>query len=188
MNTATSLDGRTARRIGNRNRILDAALEIAAGPRDISIEDIAEAAGVSVRSVYNHFPTVRDLVAGMYERGVEQVLPLLEDLPSPDVVFDERVTRWTRTMARVLEAIAAVRWRALVAEERHPGLQPELEALRRVHRESIDGMFPELCVTAREAVAALTDSLGWRALRRHQGLSIDQACAVVEETIRRLAR
>jgi hypothetical protein len=27
----------------------------------------------------------------------------------------------------------------------------------------------------------------WRALRRHQGLSVDAACEVVEEMLRRLA-
>ena len=65
----TSLDGRTARRIANRDRILDTALDLVAQGSDLDVDTIAERSGVSVRSVYNHFPTARDLVAGLYERG-----------------------------------------------------------------------------------------------------------------------
>lgn len=189
MTTATSLDGRTARRLENRARILDAALELVAAGEELGADAIAERADVSVRTVYNHFPTARDLVRGMYERGTEQVMPMLDGLPGPDVPLPQRVGRWTRIRARVLEEIAPVRWRALQAEERHPGLQPELAELRRAHRDDVRRTFPELpdeaCV---DAVCALTDSLGWRALRRHQGLTVDAACAVIGATIRRLTR
>lgn len=82
MRTATSLDGRTARRIANRHRILDAALDLAAEGAEVEVETIAERAGVSVRSVYNHFPTARELIAGMYERGTDRVRPLFEQMPS----------------------------------------------------------------------------------------------------------
>lgn len=189
MATATSrLDGRTVRRLANRNRILDASLELAAEGAEVNADTIADRAEVSVRSVYNHFPTARDLIAGMYERGTEQVRPLLEKLPSPDAPFDERVSRWVRVWGRIQDQIAPIRWRALVAEDEHPELQPELRSLRRAHRAEIERSFPEICDKAalRAAVAA-TDSLMWRSLRRHQGLSFEAACEVIEETIRRLA-
>lgn len=186
MATATSLDGRTRRRLVNRDRILDAALDLAAEGSTADVDDVARRAGVSVRSVYNHFPTVRALVAGMYERGAERLRPLLAYLPDPTDPFEMRVRRWVAVWARIQEDIAPIRWRALVAEAEHPGLQPELDALRAQHRAEIDRMFPEICdEDARRAVVAVTDSLAWRAMRRHQGLSFDEACAVVEGTIRR---
>ena len=79
MQTASSQDGRTARRLANRDRILDVALDLVAVGAEVSVETIADRAAVSVRSVYNHFPTARALVAGMYERGSERVLPILCD-------------------------------------------------------------------------------------------------------------
>jgi AcrR family transcriptional regulator len=190
MSAATSLDGRTARRLENRQRILDAALElIAEGDEEVSSEAIAERAGVSVRSVYNHFPSARHLIAGMYERGAEQVRPLLDEMPSPADPFGERVHRWIRLRCTIQERIAAVRWRALVAEERHPELQPELAALRKAHKAEVRRLLPEVTDDrARAAIVALTDSLSWRALRHHQGLSFDAACDAIEETIRRLSR
>jgi AcrR family transcriptional regulator len=193
MTTATSrpgaLDGRTARRLENRERVLDAALDLVAEGASLDVETIAERSGVSVRSVYNHFPTARHLVAGMYERGSERIRPLLEQLPSPKVPFEERVTKWVSVWGRIQEDIAAIRWRALVAEDEHPELQPEIADLRRRHKTEIRRVFPEIRGRERLAAALLaTDSLAWRALRRHQGLSVEAACNVIEETIRRLAR
>jgi len=188
MATANSVDGRTARRLANRDRILDAALDLLAEGAEVTAETIAERAEVSVRSVYNHFATARDIVAGMYERGTERIRPLLAQAPKPTDPFDERVRTFVRLWARVQEEIAPIRWRALVAEEAHPVMQPEEAELRRAHRAEIRRMFPEIRGREAEAAAvAITDSLAWRSLRRHQGLSFDAACDVVEETLRRLA-
>jgi AcrR family transcriptional regulator len=189
MPTATSLDGRTVRRIANRNRILDAALDLGAERTDVTIEDIADRAGVSERSIYNHFPSVRELIAGMYERGAEKLRPLFAYLPSPDDRFEDRVRGWVAVWARIQEEIAPIRWRALVAESEFPDLQPELGQLRSIHKAEIERMFPEITnEESRRVVVAMTDSLSWRSLRKHQGLGFEEACRVVEETIRRMAR
>lgn len=189
MGTANSLDGRTARRLANRNKVLDTALELAATGAEIDVEKVAEASGVSVRSVYNHFPTARHLVAGMYERGSEKIREHLASLPGPDVPFDERVRTWVAVWARVQEEIAPIRWRALIAEDAHPELQPELAQLRSRHRAEIKRIFPEITEKdAYLAAIAVTDSLTWRAMRKHQGLSVDAASAVLEGTLKRLAQ
>jgi AcrR family transcriptional regulator len=186
--SAVSLDGRTARRLENRAKILDGALDVVASGDELTADAIAARAGVSVRSVYNHFASASELVAGMYERGTQKVMPLLAELPAPEAPFAERVRRWTRVRTQILEEVAPVRWHAMVAEERHPEMQPQAEALRRAHRDDVRRTFPELPDEAAvDAVAALTDSLGWKALRRHQGLPPAAACAVIEATIRRLA-
>jgi AcrR family transcriptional regulator len=181
------LDGRTARRLANRDRILDAALDLVAEGAEVDVETIADRAGVSVRSVYNHFSTARELIAGMYERGSAKVGPLVEDLPDATVPFDERVDRWVRVWSEIQEEIAAIRWRALIAEAEHPELQPELKQLRTLHRAQIRGVFPEIDTEERRrAVVAMTDSLAWRSLRKHQGLSVEAARDVIGETIRRM--
>jgi AcrR family transcriptional regulator len=189
MTTAiSSTDGRTARRLANRDRILDAALDLAAEGAEVNAETIATQARVSVRSVYNHFPTARALISGMYERGTEKLRPLFAYLPQPSDPFETRVREWVAVWARIQEEIAPIRWRALIAEAEHPELQPELGTLRKAHRAEIERIFPEIdCDHAREAAVTLTDSLAWRSLRQHQGLTFEQACNVVEETIRRLA-
>jgi AcrR family transcriptional regulator len=181
------LDGRTARRIANRNRILDAALDLGAERTDVTIEDIAERAGISERSIYNHFPSVRELIAGMYERGAEKLRPLFAYLPSPQDRFEDRVRAWVAVWARIQEEIAPIRWRALVAESEFPDLQPELGQLRSIHKAEIERMFPEITdEESRRVVVTMTDSLSWRSLRKHQGLGFEEACRVIEETIKRV--
>lgn len=186
--STTHPDGRTARRLANRNRILDAALALVADGVDFDADAVAANSGVSVRSVYNHFPTERDLIAGLYERGTELVRPLLAELPSPEMAFARRVSEWVRVWARMQEDIAPIRWRALVAEDDHPDLQPELTELRRAHLQEIKHRFPEIRNRHQQATAQMiTDSLAWRSLRKHQRLSFEAACEVLEETLVRLA-
>lgn len=183
-----TLDGRTARRLANRERILDAALELTAQGVELDIDEIAVRAAVSVRSIYNHFPTARHLVAGMYERGTQRMRHFIDELPAPTMPLAQRVRKFVRTWAKMQDELAPIRWQALVAEDKHPDLQPELAVLRRAHREQITRTFPEIAgANAQAAATALTDSLTWRALRRHQGLGFDAACSVVEEALKRLA-
>lgn len=59
-------DRRVARRLANRRMIEDAALRLfaAQGYEDTTVDEIAAAAGVSVRSFHHHFPNKRDVLVG----------------------------------------------------------------------------------------------------------------------------
>lgn len=61
----------------NRRAILVAAREAARGDGEIWLDRIAQSAGVSARTLYRHFPTKDDLIAGVLEdyfaEHVEQI-------------------------------------------------------------------------------------------------------------------
>ena len=144
------------------------------------MDKIADAASVSVRSVYNHFPTARHLIAGMYERGSDKIRPLMADLPAPDVEFGERVRRWVRLWGRIQEEIAPIRWRALIAETHTRSSSPSSMRCAAGTAGRSSGSSPRSRMDRRRPLrVAVTDSLTWRAMRRHQGLSVDQACNVL---------
>ena len=67
--SVAAVDGRTARKNSNRDAVVDAALQLfQAGARDVKMEDLAEAAGVSVRSVYRYFGNIDEVLeAAMME-------------------------------------------------------------------------------------------------------------------------
>ena len=67
--SVAAVDGRTARKNSNRDAVVDAALQLfQAGVRDVKMEDLAEAAGVSVRSVYRYFGNIDEVLeAAMME-------------------------------------------------------------------------------------------------------------------------
>jgi AcrR family transcriptional regulator len=85
MTTATSrpeaVDGRTARRLENRERVLDAALELVAEGADLDVDAIAQRSGISVRSVYNYFPTARHLVAACTSEAASASVPSSSNSP-----------------------------------------------------------------------------------------------------------
>ncbi len=67
--SVAAVDGRTARKNSNRDAVVEAALQLfQAGARDVKMEDLAEAAGVSVRSVYRYFSNIDEVLeAAMME-------------------------------------------------------------------------------------------------------------------------
>src|SRR4051794_7539538 len=80
--TRTASDGRTARSQRTRDSVVEALLDLlnAGNPRPTARE-IAEQAGVSLRSVYVHFDDLEDLFLAATGRHLERILPLLEKVP-----------------------------------------------------------------------------------------------------------
>jgi AcrR family transcriptional regulator len=64
-----------------RELILDAALEVFArrGFHGSSIDEIAQAAGVSKALIYEHFPSKRDLHVSLLERNVQEIFERLAE-------------------------------------------------------------------------------------------------------------
>jgi AcrR family transcriptional regulator len=64
-----------------RELILDAALEVFAGSgfHGSSIDEIAQAAGVSKALIYEHFPSKRDLHVSLLERNVQEIFERLAE-------------------------------------------------------------------------------------------------------------
>jgi AcrR family transcriptional regulator len=64
-----------------REAILDAALEVFArrGYHGSSIDEIAQAAGVSKALIYEHFPSKRDLHISLLERHTQEIFVLLAE-------------------------------------------------------------------------------------------------------------
>jgi AcrR family transcriptional regulator len=58
--------------VRNRARLLEAATRLFADQGgEVSLEDVAKAAGVGIGTLYRHFPTRDDLVVGVYGAQVE---------------------------------------------------------------------------------------------------------------------
>ena len=123
-------------------------------------------------------------------RQAERVSQIVEHLPD-DGPFDARLDAFVDQRARVLEFITPVRRSALLNEPFSPGSQAALQAFRAFKRAEAERVFAlELAqcpeaerVEAIRALGAATDWSTWEALRAHQGLSPDEASAVMRRTI-----
>ncbi len=99
------IDGRRARGLRTRDAIISALLDLVA-ESDVAptAQRIADRAGVSVRSVYQHFADVEGLYADAAERTYEWVRETAKDVDS-SLPLDRRVDAFVENRTSTLEAL-----------------------------------------------------------------------------------
>jgi AcrR family transcriptional regulator len=181
------LDGRNARAERSRTAVVDALLDLLVeGELRPPAARIAERAGVSLRSVFQHFSDLETLYGAAADRQVERLGDLARPL-TPAGTRAERLDAFVRQRTRLLETIAPVRRAALLMEPFSTEIAKRLARGRTVNRAEVAAVFgPELAArppgARRELAAGLAAAASWSTwehLRRHQGLSRDRARRVV---------
>ncbi|HEV7760171.1 MAG TPA: TetR/AcrR family transcriptional regulator [Acidimicrobiales bacterium] len=186
-----TMDGRSARALRTREAIVDACIGLVEeGQLRPTAPRVAERAGVSVRSVFQHFADLPALHIAVTERIVERVAVLLHPV-DPRSALDDRLPAFVRHRAALLEAITPFRRAANVHGPFAPEIQRALRLANRYLREEVAGAFqPELArVPARErreVLDGLSTALSWSAwdaLRTEAECSIEQASAVTTRMV-----
>jgi TetR/AcrR family transcriptional regulator, regulator of autoinduction and epiphytic fitness len=191
MTATQKIDGRTARARRTREAIVDATLALLDGGNlRPSAEEIAERAGVSPRSIFQHFGDRETLLRAVSMRQAERVSRIVEHLPDTGP-FEPRLDAFVEQRARVLEFITPVRRSGLLNEPFSRGSRDSLQAFRAFKRAEAERVFaPELAAlpaaerpVVTRAVGAACDWSTWEALRAHQGLGAAEARAVMRRTL-----
>lgn len=187
---ASRVDGRLARGERARGAIVDALLDLLeAGELRPSAARIAERAGVSLRSVFQHFSDVETLFATAAERQKLRIAPLMR--PIPDGPLPARIAAFASQRAKLLELITPVRRAAILMEPFSRELHARLMGFRTDKGAEVQRVFARE-IAARPAAArrpltaALVAASGWttwQALREHQGLDRTQARRVLAHTL-----
>ena len=196
---AEGLDGRQSRTARSRLAICEACVDLVQeGVLQPSADQIAERAGVSRRSVFNHFTDLGELYDAVVEVGMQRCAPLLEEI-SDQLPVERRVDRLVEVRSRFLEATAsftrALTAQALVGSAAKQAVRVSKDALRLQHQD-VERLFQaellDLAPTQRaevlEAMAAATSPLLWEYLRRSRGNSTTRARAVMRRTLVSLLR
>jgi TetR/AcrR family transcriptional regulator, regulator of autoinduction and epiphytic fitness len=187
------IDGRTARAQRTRAAIVDAHLGLlGAGDLKPTGERIAEAASVSLRTLWTTFKDMETLFAAAGERLTEMQLavyaPVEAALPLP-----ERVDAFCRQRATMLEILAPAARAAALRE-------PFSAALRRNRaielgrvRTEISTLFAKELASAGDARDELFNALtvastfsAWALLRDQLGLDVAAALRAMTRTVRAL--
>ncbi|MFK7919382.1 MAG: TetR/AcrR family transcriptional regulator [Ilumatobacter sp.] len=93
--TRDASDGRIALRLRNRQRVIDAVIELVNEGNEVpTMTDIVERAGVSERSVFRYFHDVNDLVLTSMATVLERIQPArtIDNLGCGS--FDDRLEGW----------------------------------------------------------------------------------------------
>ncbi len=184
------IDGRTQRSMRTRESIVDATIALLEqGDLRPTAPRVADAASVSVRSIFQHFDDLETLHAAVAERLVERVSQLVFPI-EPELPLDDRLQRFVHQRALLLEAVSPIRRAADVHGPFSTEITERLRAGQAFLREELIRTFsPELDAAGadrEELLDALDSVLSWRTWEGlRAGLGRDQARA--ERVLRRLA-
>jgi AcrR family transcriptional regulator len=194
-----ALDGRQSRTARSRLAICEACLDLVQeGALQPSADQIAERAGLSRRSIFNHFADLAELYDAVVEVGMQRCAPLLEEISERQPVA-RRIQQLADVRSKFFEATAAftraLTAQALVGPAADQAVRVSREALRLQHQE-LERLFAQelssLSASERgevlEAMSAATAPLTWEYLRRSRGNSVARARAVVRRTLTAILR
>jgi len=168
-------------------RILEAVIELHRERffDQVSLEDIAERAGVTVQTVLRRFGSKERLVEAAAEEANRQVTLQRYEAPSGDIEgavnnLVEHYEEWGDSALRLL-----------AQEERVPAFRSITDAGRALHYEWVERTFGPLIAerTGEERwrllaeLIAICDVYFWKLLRRDLGLSREQTELAIRETI-----
>jgi TetR/AcrR family transcriptional regulator, regulator of autoinduction and epiphytic fitness len=188
------IDGRSARALRTREAIVDACISLVEeGELRPTAPRVAERAGVSVRSVFQHFDDLPSLHLAVTERIAERVSVLLHpvDLTMP---LGQRIDVFVRHRGALLEALAPFQRAANVHGPFAPEIRQALRSATSYLRQEVARAFePELAQVPDRERRELLDGLAialswssWETLRADEGRSIDEARAVVSRVVQAL--
>ena len=151
----------------------------------VSLEDIAERAGVTVQTVIRRFGSKEGLIEAAAEEGKRQVMRQRNRAPIGDIEGA------VKNLVDHYEEWGDSALRLLAQEERVAAFRAVTDAGRALHYEWVERTFAPLLAeragTARRRLLAeliaICDVYFWKILRRDLGLSREQTELAIRETI-----
>lgn len=152
---------------------------------DVTLEDVAARAGVTVRTIIRRFGSKEGLLASHSEYLAAQIRADMNITPGDiEGALDRGLTFYERMGDGII--------RNLAQEQRHPVLKPMLNLGRAEHRDVLAAFYAPWLdpLPAKERLRVLdqlviaTDIYAWQILRRDTGRSLSETRAVMLALIR----
>ncbi|MCW2570831.1 MAG: TetR family transcriptional regulator [Frankiales bacterium] len=182
------LDGRNERSRRTREAVVDALLALHdEGDLTPTAQRVAAKAGVALRTVYGHFNDMETLYAEAGERELRRLYAVAEVVP-PELPLPDRIERFCRSRARVLEYLMPVMRATRLREPFSPSLarnraryiaSADAEVERVFARELMGSHGPPML----DALYLATGGPAWDALRTDRHLDASAAEAVMRRTV-----
>lgn len=196
---ATAAAGRSDRLLRSRSAICDACLDLVQeGVLQPSADQIAERAGLSRRSIFNHFEDLAELYDAVVAAGMERYAALTPEIPR-GLALADRVTCFVEGRAAFFEATApfarALAAQTLVGAAREQAwrvskqaLDAQRDELRRLFARDLEPLPGPERAELVDALAAAASPPSWDYLRNGRSLSPPRARGVMARTLAALLR
>lgn len=171
---------RQAQKQKTRQALLNAALELLEEQSlsSLGLREVTRAVDIAPAAFYRHFRSIADLGVELVEQALGSLHPMIESTVSAVGDSDERILRAVDLIARHVDAYPAhVRF---IARERHGGVQPVREEIRR--------QLARFAVEVKDALAVHPESAGWsdEDLLMLAGLYVDQMLVTASQFLEAL--
>ena len=188
--SSAETDGRRLRSERSREAIADALFElIGEGRPEPTAQEVAERAGMGIRTVFRLFSDMEGLYATLGARLIGEVMPTVRDAPPADTPLRDRASALVQERCALYERIAPYKRASNLKRPSSPFLTAQHRKLVRTLRERLSRWLPEI----RGAPADVADALeqatsfeAWDRLRCDQGLSRPRARAAMERAVQAL--
>ncbi|MEQ1753153.1 MAG: TetR/AcrR family transcriptional regulator [Micropepsaceae bacterium] len=179
-------DGRRKRGDHSRKQIVDAMLVLVReGDMSPSAAQVAERAGVGLRTVFRHFEEMEVLYREMAEVIAAKVMPLVRK-PYTKAAWRDRLLELVERRIEIHEEIMPLKIAGSVLRFRSKFLMDDYRAHLKLERESLESILPDSVKkdqTLFRAVEMVTSFQAWRRLRQDQDLSVSDARKVMLKLI-----
>lgn len=170
-----------------RQALVDALLALLdEGEMRPTAERIAARAGVSERSLFQHFPDREQLFEAVARQQYERVVPTLRPVDA-SMPLSDRLDAFVEQRARLYELIKGVRRAALLLEHESTAVAGWLTTARRAKAAEVERVFRRELQGAgeeqRAAVVAAAAWTAWESYRLHQGLGPQRARAAMRAAL-----
>jgi AcrR family transcriptional regulator len=173
-------DGRALRAERSREAIVEALFDLVGEGTPVpTAQQVADRAGVGIRTVFRHFSDMESLFAEISERLRAEIRPLLRGRP-PAGAPATRLRELVRRRARLFERILPYRRSTQILRGRSPFLEEQLRSDHRELRAELRRWLPELDDEALEALDAVLSPELWLRLRIDQRLGVRRAGRTLE--------
>lgn len=171
-------------------RILQAAFELYEEQwlDQITLDQIAERAGVTVQTVIRRFGSKEQLLAAAGQQAYAQARQQRDEAPVGDIsgAIGDLLAHYEAVGKRVL--------RSLAQEERDPALHQMMEEDRLAYRQWVERVFAPFLASSDDQrrarlvaqLVAITDVYVWKLLSQDMGLSREQTELALQELVRAL--
>ena len=167
-------------------RVLEALLELVEeGELRPTAQEVAERAGVALRTVYHHFEDVGALRTMALTMQTDRYREMLHEV-DPKLPLDERIQQTARQYRRLFEAITPVRLATMFDQHNSPEMSEGLRQARATRREHLASTFAAELSRRTEEGRSFLDALdlmtswdSWNYLRA----SLDRSAAAAEKVV-----
>ena len=180
---ADTADGRRQRSERSRRKIIEAMFELMReGDIRPSATDVAERAGVGLRTVFRHFEDMDSIFEEMTEDLKKIVMPMVF-APYEATDWRERLMEAVDRKARIYELLFPMQVALLARRYGSDFLMRQYEYEVNLVRSTLQSILPEAVVTDKTLFAAIEANhtfATWRRLREDQSLSVEAATKTIK--------